>query len=167
MSGYLGLSARLKYVDLWCKLPSRAGDPALDSERWHRDHEDRRVVKLFVYLHDVDASMGPLEYLWGTHPGARYGSVFPARPALGSYPRAAAVEEAMPVSQAFTCTGEAGTLILCDTTGLHRAGPARSRPRILFTATYASRNVIDPIPYGLPGTRPRESLGPLGRLAIR
>ena len=32
-----------------------------------------------------------------------------------------------------------GTLILCDTGGLHRGGFARTRPRILTTATYVGR----------------------------
>ena len=39
--------------------------PVQDSgqRRWHIDHEDRRMLKVFVYLNDVDIDTGPFEYL--------------------------------------------------------------------------------------------------------
>jgi hypothetical protein len=37
-----------------------------------------------------------------------------------------------------TFTGPKGTLILCNTSGLHRGGFATAGPRVLATATYCS-----------------------------
>ena len=38
-------------------------------------------------------------------------------------------------------TGPAGTLVVCDTSGFHRGGYGRSKPRVLATHTYIDRKV--------------------------
>lgn len=60
----LGELPQLDYVLLTL---SRSGDPELSySQLWHRDYDDVRTVKLFVYLTDVkDEADGPFTFLPG------------------------------------------------------------------------------------------------------
>ena len=40
--------------------------------------------------------------------------------------------------QSISCTGDAGTIIFCDTTGLHKGGHSISKPRYLLNACFRS-----------------------------
>jgi hypothetical protein len=48
------------------------------------------------------------------------------------------VQAQVPAEEIVTFTGSKGTLILCNTSGLHRGGFATAGPRVLATATYCS-----------------------------
>ena len=48
------------------------------------------------------------------------------------------LDEHIPSSERIRLTGPRGTLILCDTGGLHRGGHARGRSRVLAYQTYVS-----------------------------
>ena len=167
VNSYLGLSSRLRYVDLWYNLAAQPGEPPIDSEHWHRDNEDVKFVKLFFYLDDVDEGNGPLTYIRGTQPGGAYADVFPAQPPQGSYPPESLLQSAIPSSQIKVCTGKAGTLVLYDASGFHKGGRATDKPRRLMVATYASDAAIDPIRYRLQDTSRYERLSPAARYAIR
>ena len=57
---YLGLPVR--YLGLEFKR-ERANGCTSDVRQWHMDVEDRRMMKMIVYLNDVDGGGGPFEYL--------------------------------------------------------------------------------------------------------
>ena len=163
---YMGMFARLKSFDLWHNVPVKDPNaPEISSQQWHRDYDDRRLVKLFVYLVDVDESMGPFTYLPRTQPGGKFADVLPSRPPLGAYPPQSEVDRLLPVEQPRRCSGVAGTAILCDTTGFHKGGRSTSRPRELFVATYASDGAIDPDAYSTIG--PVANLSAQARFAVR
>jgi hypothetical protein len=106
---YLGMWSKLEYVDLWYTPPTP--DPERrSSQRWHRDFNDRRLLKAFIYLVDVDEGTGPFEYVLGEKIADR----------------------------AVTFKGPRGTMILCNTSGFHRGGFATEKPRVLATFTYSS-----------------------------
>ncbi len=167
VNSYLGLSCRLRYVDLWYNLPTRPSEPPIDSEYWHRDNEDAKFLKLFVYLDDVEEDTGPLTYIQGTQPGGAYADVFPAQPPQGSYPPESLLRSAIPSSQIKVCTGNAGSLIFYDASGFHKGGRATDKPRRLMVATYASDAAIDPIRYRLQDQSRYDRLSPAARYAIR
>jgi hypothetical protein len=144
---YLGFYSRLTYADLWYNIPADPNDPQVASERWHRDQEDRRVVKMYLYVEDVDETMGPLHYLRRTQEGAQYGQEFPPAYPNGSYPPDGELARAVPAEMAKRCTGPAGTIVLCDTFGFHKGGRSTTRPRVLFTSVYASNLVLDYVRY--------------------
>jgi hypothetical protein len=48
------------------------------------------------------------------------------------------VMRSVPREDITTFTAPRGTLIFCNTSGLHRGGFATARPRVLATATYCS-----------------------------
>lgn len=167
VNSYLGLCCRLKYLDIWYNLPVEEEEPPIDSERWHRDNEDTKLIKLFLYLTDVDERMGPLTYLRGSQPGGRYGDVFPNDPPKGSFPPEGELEKIVPQEQVRACTGEAGTMLIYDACGFHFGGRTRHRPRILLTATFSSDAALDLLSYRLERKDQYQALSATARYAIR
>ena len=135
---YLGLQSKLEYVDLWYSVPQPVEADRVSSQRWHRDFNDRKLVKVFLYLVDVDEETGPFQYAAGSAPGGRYADAWPWRPLGENYPPEDELEQRIPADAVRTFTGPKGTLLFCNTAGFHRGGFATSSPRVLATATYSS-----------------------------
>jgi hypothetical protein len=136
-NAYLRLWAKLSYVDLWYTAQQPATDERVASQNWHVDFDDKHLLKAFVYLSDVDTDHGPFQYV----PGSAAGGPNSVRPWVPmGYGRVSDEEVGAHVSpeQIATFTGPKGTLILCNTSGLHRGGFATAGPRVLATATYCS-----------------------------
>src|SRR5438874_1005060 len=53
-NAYLELWSKIEYVDLWYTAPQPVDAERRASQRWHRDYDDRYLLKVFVYLTDVD-----------------------------------------------------------------------------------------------------------------
>jgi len=134
---YLGLWSKLEYVDMWYSVP-QPEKGRVSSQRWHRDFNDRRLVKAFLYLVDVDAETGPFEYVPGSAPGGRYADAWPWRPLGDNYPPQGELERRIPPEDVRTFTGRKGTLLFCNTAGFHRGGFVTAKPRVLATVTYSS-----------------------------
>ena len=134
---YLGMWSKLEYVDLWYTPPTDEADRR-SSQRWHRDFNDRLLLKAFLYLSDVDDEAGPLEYVPRSFPGGELGDLWPWYPGYDGYPPDAEFAERMNGKRVETFTAPRGTLIFCNTCGFHRGGFATARPRVLATWTYAS-----------------------------
>jgi hypothetical protein len=138
---YFGVAGRLVNVDYWYHLPMPGDDVA--SQNWHRDPSDRKLAKIFFYLRDVDDTSGPFQYVLGSHDTGRFGKVFPRRLPHGTYPPRGAVERTFPPESRVACTGKAGTIVICDTSGLHRGGHVTARDRFLFYAFYVTDGNYD------------------------
>lgn len=167
IGAYFGFAPRFHYFSLLSTVILPPDAPAQYSQRWHRDSEDRKMVKVFLYLTDVEeAGTGPFSYVKGSHGSGRFARLFPQHPPVGSYPPPGAVEQAVPPDAIRTCFGKAGTLILCDTTGLHRGGYSTTKERIMFTASYVSSASLHPVRYTLPAASVVTALHPLVRYAL-
>jgi Phytanoyl-CoA dioxygenase (PhyH) len=137
-NAYLGLWSKLEYVDLWYTKPIAADAERRASQRWHRDYNDRHLLKVFIYLADVDPEAGPFEYVPRSAPGTELGDLWPWRPLGDTYPPQDQLAERIADRPVQTFTGPKGTVIFCNTSGFHRGGFATGKPRILATFTYAS-----------------------------
>jgi hypothetical protein len=135
VNAYRQVETMLFYVDNWFTVPYPSAGERVASQRWHRDPEDEHVVKLFVYLSDVDDGAGPFEYVRGSATGGRYGHLWPWQ-RQGLTAVSDELEDAVAAEDVLTMRGPAGTIVLCDTGGFHRGGFARTTPRILSVATY-------------------------------
>ncbi|MDH4102785.1 MAG: phytanoyl-CoA dioxygenase family protein [Thermoleophilia bacterium] len=135
---YLDLWSKLEYTDMWYSVPQAEEAERVASQRWHRDFNDRRLVKAFLYLADVDESMGPFEYVPGSAGKGPYASVWPWKPLGDNYPSQEEFAERVPEASIKTFTAPKGTLIFCDTAGFHRGGLSTTHPRVLATVTYSS-----------------------------
>jgi hypothetical protein len=135
-NAYLGLWSKLEYVDLWYNPPALE-DERKSSQRWHRDFNDRHLLKAFIYLVDVDENTGPFEYVPRSAPGGELDALWPWRPLGENYPPedelAARID-----GRSVTFTAPKGTIIFCNTAGFHRGGFVTAKPRVLATFTWDS-----------------------------
>ncbi len=135
---YLGLWSKLEYVDMWYSVPQPAEADRISSQRWHRDFNDKHLLKAFLYLVDVDGSTGPFQYVSGSAPGGPHADAWPWRPLGENYPPESELERRLPAEAFHTFTGPKGTFLFCNTSGFHRGGFATARARVLATVTYSS-----------------------------
>jgi hypothetical protein len=140
VNSYFGLWSKLTYVDLWYTPPAEPGVERVSSQRWHRDYNDERLVKVFIYLTDVDESTGPLEFVLGSTPKGEYGKLWPWRPVSNDlYPPQEEFDQRIPKSAHVRLTGPEGSMIFCNTSGFHRGGYATGdRPRVMAVYNYSS-----------------------------
>jgi hypothetical protein len=135
VASYLGLWPCLHSIDAWLNYPTN--DAPQLSQLWHRDPEDLRLIKAFIYLVDVDEQCGPFTYIPRTHP---FGAESASAPRFDKKKRITDDRMARVFSKASwrVCTGAANTMILADTLGYHRGGKPSVGKRILITFTYTS-----------------------------
>jgi hypothetical protein len=135
-NAYLGMWSKLEYVDVWYTPPVKE-DERRSSQRWHRDFNDRHLLKAFLYLVDVDERTGPFEYVPRSAPGGELDGLWPWRPLGDNYPPQDELAESVG-DRAVTFTAPKGTIIFCNTCGFHRGGFATENPRVLATFTWDS-----------------------------
>jgi hypothetical protein len=135
---YLGLLSKLEYVDMWYSVPQPVDKSRVSSQRWHRDFNDKHLLKAFLYLVDVDEGTGPFQFVPGSQAGGRYADEWPWRPLGDNYPPEDELEKRIPGDGVKTFTGPKGTFLFCNTSGFHRGGFATAKARVLATCTYSS-----------------------------
>lgn len=151
VNGYMDLCVKFYYMTLNITTPVDKGSLPVQSQQWHRDPEDKKMVKIFLYLNDVDEEAGPFMYVRGSQYGGKLNSIFMQKPPRGSsYISDKDIAKSVPSDAILKCTGKAGTLIFCDTAGLHKGGYALSKDRIMFTAGFCSRASVWPRRYRTP-----------------
>lgn len=148
VNAYMEMWSKLVYYHLGSIKPVPAGSSEVQSQRWHRDPEEKRMCKLFVYLTDVkDKGSGPFTYVPESVRGQKFGHLFPQRPPAGSYPPDEKVAQAIPEENIKRMTGKAGTVMFCDTTGIHKGGYVTDNERIMFTAGFNAPTYARPRQY--------------------
>jgi hypothetical protein len=118
---------------------------AYQDQMYHRDLEDFRFAKLFIYLTDVDDAAGPHVFVRGSHAKPM---LMERRPLRDQEILAAFGEE-----KVLTYRGKEGTAFLEDTFGVHRGSPPMSKHRLIFSVTYS-----------LTALNPQSPRSPLARL---
>jgi hypothetical protein len=114
------------------------------ARRWHRDAEDRRMLKIALYLNDVDENGGPLQLLRRQLPD-HYRMVGGKFPVLSQEQLEKALDDFDPDRDVVTCIGKVGTLVFADTATLyHRGKPATARDRCAIYFNYMSRAPLRP-----------------------
>jgi hypothetical protein len=143
VSAYFKRYAKLRGIDLWYNIAGGTEKAPEHSQNWHRDGEDSELVKVFLYFNDIDETAGPFTYIPETHSRGKYGDLYPASNKFtnmygGSYPTREEVEGKFTQQQIKVCTAKAGTLIFCDTNGIHRGGFCTLKDRILGNWIYTT-----------------------------
>ncbi len=136
---YLGVFPRLLMMNLWYNIPMEGED--IQSQNWHRDGDDYRCLKVFLYLNDVDADMGPFSYVPESQSGNRLQTEFPFGSRLHNLETSKVIENRFGET-ILRCTGKAGSLVFCDTTGLHKGGHSLSKPRFVVVASFITNGSI-------------------------
>lgn len=151
VNAYMGMCSKFFMFTLSVAVPVGQTAPQ-GSQNWHRDPEDRKLCKVFLYLNDVDENSGPFVYVKGTHHHGKFGKIFPQKPPKGYSPikRGIKLEDFIPEEIITTVTGRAGTIIFCDTAGFHRGGYALSAERLMFTGGFYSSASFWPVNFSRP-----------------
>jgi ectoine hydroxylase-related dioxygenase (phytanoyl-CoA dioxygenase family) len=167
-NAYLEMWSKLEYVDVWYTPAAGGEEQRKASQRWHRDFNDRHLLKAFLYLVDVDEETGPFEYVPRSAPGGELERLWPWRPLGDNYPPEDEFAQRIN-GRSVTFTAPKGTIIFCNTSGFHRGGFATGKPRVLATLTWDSpaslkalseRNyVLDGSPDGMLSEAQRFALG--------
>jgi len=136
VEAYLGMPVAYDGVTLQFTV---ADGRAVSTREWHRDREDRRMVKLAIYLNDVDAQGGPFQLLSGSNDMLE---------AVGGRDqfhldtdKVAAAIAAGAIPPPLTCEGGTGTAVFADTARFfHRGKPATGRHRAALFFSYFARH---------------------------
>jgi hypothetical protein len=147
VNSYFGMLTKLRYYNIWHNFVSQ--ENPRESQLWHRDPEDRAVLKVFVYLTDVDFTCGPLSYAPGTH---LYGTIKKSAPSDLHKEGNTYVERSdddqiasiIPKSKWITATGPKGTVVVADTRGYHKGGHVSRSDRILYICAFTSKGSVFP-----------------------
>jgi hypothetical protein len=126
-ASYLGCRPTLSSLGVRWAFPTTSARPTFQS--FHRDVDDWRFLKLFIYLTDVDEDCGPHTYVRGSH-----------RSAFGVRSREYQIGQLARrygAGSVTTVLGPRGTTFLADTIGVHRGGVVRSKPRLILQAQYS------------------------------
>lgn len=135
VSTYLGFWPCLHSISAWLNFATDA--PPELSQLWHRDPEDLKLIKVFIYLSDVGERSGPFTYIPKTNP---FGALAGAAAKLEHKKRVSneLMARVFPRESWHVVTGPPHTMILADTVGFHRGGKPETGQRILVTFTYTS-----------------------------
>ncbi|MGE3335075.1 MAG: phytanoyl-CoA dioxygenase family protein [Rhodospirillaceae bacterium] len=141
---HIGAPATMVQMDAWWSLPER--DEPHGAQIYHRDRDDFRSCKFFLYLSDVTAGDGPHIFVRGSH---RPEGVAAALSAVGALPEKLPLffnghgrEIAHLIDQVFgssvmEITGGAGTCFVENTFGFHRGKVPKLGRRCIFQILYA------------------------------
>lgn len=140
VEGYLGLPVAYDGV---CINYTVADGRAVSTREWHRDWEDRRMLKVAIYLNDVDAEGGPFELIRRADLGQDddHGFDYLLADDAGLEKRLGGAF----ADDVVSCTGPAGTVIFADTARFfHRGKPATARDRAAVFYSYVARRPRHP-----------------------
>jgi len=137
-NSYFGMRTRLRFYNVWHNFATTG--PARDSQLWHRDPEDRLILKVFVYLSDVGEHAGPLCYAAGSHPKGRLRKVPRGTSQRGARRSSdAQMSEVVPEHRWVRAVGPMGTIVFADTRGYHKGGFVKEQERILYNCMFTSQ----------------------------
>jgi hypothetical protein len=106
---------------------------------WHRDSEDRRIVKIIIYLNDVEAKHGPFEYIPASLTSINSLNFYRLYHKIyNSGIDDKALKKIVPKSAWRLCTGAAGTVIIADTQRLLHHGTVRTEDRSTLFFAYTA-----------------------------
>ena len=140
VESYIGLPARYHGASVRCE---RATGETIGVRQWHRDIEDRRMLKVLVWLNDVDDDGGPFEYV----DRARTSDLTRSLRYISGYVSDEAIRRQVPESEWRRGTGPMWTSVVADPRNVfHRAMPPVLRDRYSLTFSFASRSPVRTMP---------------------
>jgi hypothetical protein len=141
VESYLGVPPAFTTVHLRKDI---GGGAQVGTRFWHIDTEDRRVIRVLVYLSDVTADTGPFEYI--PRPQTEACTALHER-ALRSDGDPVFDDEMrahVPESEWKACVGPAGTVVIADNAAVYHHGKVHDAERTVLIYTYTSRHPVYP-----------------------
>tara|TARA_B100000287_G_scaffold189643_1_gene179199 strand:- start:1048 stop:1896 length:849 start_codon:yes stop_codon:yes gene_type:complete len=121
------------------------------SQIWHRDGEDFRIFKAFIYLNDVTVENGALNYIKHSQFGGKWQSI--TDNIIGNnYGRGWPIYFEPPKEDVIVAEGDVGSIFFVNTHGLHKGGFVRQGIRCMTAGTY-----LNPESYAIIGEKSLEN----------
>ncbi len=106
--------------------------PATDTQMYHRDRNSYKILKVFIYLNNVDEDTGPFQYIRKSHKKWPFLSNRKYR-WEDDY-----IEKKYGKKSIFSATSEIGDVIIADTTGFHKGKQLNKNYRTMLTLNYST-----------------------------
>jgi hypothetical protein len=119
---YFGLTPTLTSFKLWRSHSNKGLAGRVASQNWHRDFNEFRMLRVFVYFNDVSLKTGAGQYIRGSHYAGDSYNLLQYSEESGTYATEEEVSNFFTPDRIVTAEGSAGTLVFMDTAGLHRGG---------------------------------------------
>ena len=142
---------RLRNVEGWIH-PHTKADKEIHSQRWHRDQEDFKILKVFILVNNIDEDNGPTEFIKQTQHSGEYDDItynmrwldYYYNPTLYKKIRNAYVKRFsrykmryIPPSENFVkAIGVSGTIYFINSNGMHKGGFVKKGERHLLHGCY-------------------------------
>lgn len=111
------------------------------SRLWHLDREDRRMLKIIIYLNDISEEGGPFQYI----PKSLTSITSRALKYDYGYIDDKIMEQVVPQSKWKSCLGAAGTVLIADPASIfHRGKKSLVSDRLAIFFDYTSRRPKHP-----------------------
>lgn len=111
---------------------------------WHIDTEDRRVIRVLVYLSDVTLDSGPFEYIPRPQTVACTALRDRAMRSDGDPIFDDEMRAHVPEVHWRPCVGPAGTVVIADNAAVYHHGRVHEKERLALIYTYTSRHPVYP-----------------------
>ena len=138
-NAYNGMASKIRNMHLWINPPlhSENINGRKGSQLWHRDQEDSKILKCFIYFSDVDERSGATEYAINTAVGSAglKDRVLPY-PCTTGYPMEKSFYSRVPSEDFVRADGKKGTIVFIDTNGFHCGGFVKEISRYIAMCTY-------------------------------
>lgn len=112
--------------------------PPTNSQNWHRDTEDKKILKVFVYYNDVTQDNGALSYVKNSKFGSKNNDIWSNlndSDYKHGYLSLKAISK-IPFEDITTLEGQAGTICFFDANGFHKGGQVRTGERLATHCCY-------------------------------
>jgi hypothetical protein len=146
VENYLRVRVKFQGVHLRRDFSNRS---PVTTELWHKDLEDRRIMKIFVYLSDVDMEAGPLEYI--PKEAASPATERAIKVAIQKAERSGQMgiddvemDRIVPRARWKTCPVPKGSVVFADTVALYHHGRPRMRTRSSLFFVYTAARPLRP-----------------------
>lgn len=114
------------------------------SQNWHRDREDYKILKIFIYYSDVGPKNGPFEYVPKSFCGGDFYDLYKGRNSYDDYTpdefnsgKPKSMHEIQRCEESFiSFTGQPGDIIMVNNSGFHRGGYVENGVRVITHALY-------------------------------
>ena len=137
---YLGIYPFLGRFYAWYDFPT--SEQPVSSQCWHKDGDDRKFIKIFIYLNDVNSENGPFCYIQNTHKinNKMFSSEQKKKTKYSSFNilEDKDVSNIYPKKDVKECFGEFGTTIFADTSGFHKGKTLKKNSRVMLVYEYFS-----------------------------
>ncbi len=139
---YLGIYPFLGRFYAWYDFPTNENETS--TQCWHRDTDDKKFFKIFIYLNEVNNGNGPFCYIKKTHQSNK--NVEAKKHFKKTNHSTFNILEDNDVKNLYLeqdimeCNGSLGTTIFADTSGYHRGKKLKNDKRIMLVFEYFSQS---------------------------